>query len=435
MRPRPTLARLRRTPGLGPSRASAASRRPRSKAIELTALAVLLAHATPSRAADCGPSSGLSTCIDADNLWIRPGGGARFAVAPVDTTPAGELSYGFALSYLSRPIGLRVGSPDPAGTVVHAVDNALDASLLFAFGATDRIELTAVAPVTLFQDGAGVGEIVGSNQPLPHGAMRDLRLGAAASLLPRARAGSENGAALALRLDVALPTGKVAAFARDRTVVGVPSLVFDYRFGRVDLAAEAGGRFRGDAELAGATVGSQLFGGLAAAVDVLGARRLTFGAEAFALYTLATQQPPVRLLGTTDTGPPLVPAEWMLTASSAPLFGGDVSFALAGGGAIPFATESALTAPRLRISLAVRYAPAGRDERRPSATLASAAGDAKRSQGAPSFEAAAPSAPASADEARASSASTQPSPVAAPAAPAIRAHEGEPRAPQEKEHR
>ena len=317
--------------------------------------------ASSARASDCDASSGLSTCIDADNLWLRPGGGARFAVGPVTTLPEGRASFGLAMSYLSRPVSLRLGSPDPAGTVVHAVDNALDASFLWAFGLTDAIELDAVTPVTLFQDGAGVGDIVGTSRELPRSAMRDVRLGLAAALLPRPRVGSEDGLAIASRFDISLPSGAADGFARSRTVTGAPSFVLDYRHGRLDVAVELGARLRGRTQLAGAAVGSQALTGLAVSYDVLVDRRLTLGAEAFALPTVAKQEPAVRLAGTTDTGPPLVPAEWMLTASSAPFLAGDLGFALAGGGALPFTSESAVTTPRVRASLAVRYAPTGRD--------------------------------------------------------------------------
>jgi outer membrane protein OmpA-like peptidoglycan-associated protein len=329
--------------------------------VALATLAALAATPTAARAADCAPASTLSTCIDADALWIRPGGGARFAVAPVTTLPAGRASFGLGLSYLSRPVSLRVGSPDPAGTVVHAVDNVLGASFSWAFGLTDTIEVGAVAPVTLFQDGAGVGEVVGTTQALPRSAMRDVRLGLAAALLPRPRVGRDDGLAITSRFDLALPSGATEAFATNRTVVGAPSFVLDWRQGRIDVALELGARLRGKTQLAGATVGSQVLTGLAASYDVISDHLLTVGAEAYALPTLAKQDPPVRLASTTDSGPPLVPAEWMLTASSAPFLAGDVGFALAGGGALPFTSDPALGAPRLRVSLAVRYAPTARD--------------------------------------------------------------------------
>src|SRR6185503_3139391 len=45
----------------------------------------------------------------------------------------------------------------------------------------------------------------------------------------------------------------------------------------------------------------------------------------------------------------------------APVLGGDVRFAVGGGSAIPLADQAAVTAPRFRFDLAIRYAPTGRD--------------------------------------------------------------------------
>src|SRR4051812_14139376 len=102
--------------------------------------------------ADCQPKSGLSTCIDADNLWPHAGGGPFFAIGSTTTTPAGKIAFGLIGSYLSQPIGLKVASPDPAASTIFAVDKAFDATLLFALGVTDRLELTIAAPATLYQD-------------------------------------------------------------------------------------------------------------------------------------------------------------------------------------------------------------------------------------------------------------------------------------------
>jgi outer membrane protein OmpA-like peptidoglycan-associated protein len=362
MRPSTTRARPRASTNLDASpRAWPSASRVRRALAALVGLVAAGSAPATARATDCDASAGLSTCIDADTLWLRPGGGGRFAVAPVETLPAGRASFGLGLSYLSRPVSLRVGSADPSGTVVHAIDNALDATFLLGLGLTDGIELDAAAPVTLLQDGAGVGDVVGSSKVLPRSAMRDVRVGLAAALLPRPRVGSGDGLALTSRFDLALSTGGTDAFSTNRSVVGAPSFVLDWRRGRLDVALELGARLREKTSIAGATVGSQLAAGLAASYDLLAKHLLTVGAEAYALPTFAKQAAPARLAATETSGPPLVPAEWMLTASSAPLLAGDVGFSLAGGGALPLTSEPALTAPRLRFTLAVRYAPTGHD--------------------------------------------------------------------------
>jgi outer membrane protein OmpA-like peptidoglycan-associated protein len=311
-------------------------------------------------AANCQPATGLSTCIDADNLWQHAGGGSFFSIGGTLTAPAGTSAFGLVASYLSRPIGLRVASPDPEGTVIFAVDNAVNASFLWALGVTDRLELTIALPVTVFQDGAGVADVLGSDEQLPRSAVRDGRLGFAFALVPSPRSGRGEGFALTSRLEFGMPFGATDAFASAGTMVTAPSLAASYRAGRFLAAGELGARVRAERELAGTTVGSQLAAALGASFDILRERRLTVGAEAFGLYTIAAQEPPPDAKSADETSI-LIPAEWIASVSSAPFLGGDVVFTAGGGGLIPTGSDAALTAPRFRFSLGVRYAPTGRD--------------------------------------------------------------------------
>src|SRR5262245_17787304 len=82
--------------------------------ISATATAALTSlSSTPALAAGaCSAPDGLSTCVDADNLWAEPGRGPFFALGPAETTPEGRVSFGLVVSYLSRPIGYRTSSPD-----------------------------------------------------------------------------------------------------------------------------------------------------------------------------------------------------------------------------------------------------------------------------------------------------------------------------------
>ncbi|MGK4002967.1 OmpA family protein [Sorangium sp. So ce1036] len=307
---------------------------------------------TPARADECAPDHGLSGCIDADNLWPHAGGGPFFAVGSTATTPSAKASFGLVTSYLSRPVGLRVASPDPEGTVVHLLDNMVDATFLWSLGLTDRLEVTVAAPVTLYQDGAGFSDVHGTDAELPRSVLRDARLGAALSIVPPPQRGPLDGFSLAARLELGLPTGDGSVFASAGTATFAPSVAAAYQRGRLRLGAELGARLRGSSALASTEVGSQLLGALGAAVDVLPDRWLTASAEAFALYTLAEQP-------AGDAA--LVPAEWILSATSAPLLAGDLSLSAGGGGALPLAGAGALTAPRFRLNLALRYAPTGRD--------------------------------------------------------------------------
>jgi outer membrane protein OmpA-like peptidoglycan-associated protein len=322
---------------------------------------LLATLASPATAADCQPKTGLSTCIDADNLWPHAGGGSFFAIGSTTTTPADRVSFGVVLSYLSRPIGLRVASADPDGTVIYAVDNALDATFLWSLGVADRLEITVAAPVTLIQDGAGTGDVVGSDDELVRSTLRDTRFGLALALVRRPRTLPIGGFGLTTRFEIGLPTGGSDSFAGGTTAVWIPTAVADYQWGRLKIAAEIGGRIRGETRLATARIGSQLSGALGVSFDILHSRLLTAGAEAFALYTFARQDPPARDRPEYNRGPALVPAEWILSASSAPLLGGDVVFSAGGGGPIPLASESAITTPRFRFNLGIRYAPTGHD--------------------------------------------------------------------------
>ncbi|WP_437808384.1 OmpA family protein [Sorangium sp. So ce1078] len=306
----------------------------------------------PARADECAPANGLSGCIDADNLWPHAGGGPFFAVGSTGTAPSAKASFGLVASYLSRPVGTRSDSPDPDGTVIHVLDNMLDATFLWSLGLTDRLELTVAAPVTLYQDGAGFADVLGTDTELQRSVMRDARLGAAFAIVPPPRHGPLDGVSLAARLELGLPTGDETVFASAGTFTFAPSVTAAYQLGELRLAAEVGARLRGSSRLIDAEIGSQLVGALGAAVDVLPDRWLTASAEAFALYTLAEQ--PAR-----DAA--LVPAEWIVSVTSAPLLAGDVSLSAGGGSAIPFDSAGTLTAPRFRFNLGLRYAPMGRD--------------------------------------------------------------------------
>nr|WP_234022741.1 thrombospondin type 3 repeat-containing protein [Sorangium cellulosum] len=305
-----------------------------------------------ARADECAPAHGLSGCIDADNLWPHAGGGPFLAVGSTATAPSAKASFGLVASYLSRPVGLRASSPDPGGTIIHVLDNMVDATFLWSLGLTDRLEVTIAAPVTLYQDGAGFADVLGTDTTLQRSVLRDTRLGAAFAIVPPPRRGPIDGFSLAARAELGLPTGDETVFASAGTVTFVPSVAAAYQLDRLQIAAEVGARLRGSSRLANAEVGSQLLGALGAAYDVLPGRWLTASAEVFALGTLAEQP---------AGSAALVPMEWIVSATSAPLLAGDFSMSAGGGGAIPVASEGTLTAPRFRFNLALRYAPAGRD--------------------------------------------------------------------------
>ncbi len=326
-------------------------RRSLAAVLAMTVASVSLV-ASRAQAADCQPRADLSSCVDADNLWPHAGSGPFFALGSGVTLPADQVSFGLVVSYLSRPVGLRVASSDPAGSVIYSVNNLLDATLLFGWGITDRLMFSVAAPVTFFQDGGGLQPLLASNDVVPRSALRDVRFGVAFAAIDRPRTGEERGPALTLRLDFAAPSATKNAFAGARTATLAPSATFDYRLGRVLLAAELMGRVRGKSELAGAVWGSQVGGGLGVSADILKNKFLTASAEAFALYTVEKQG---------EGAPRPLAMEWIASVTSAPFLAGDVSLSLGGGGPIPAGDALPLTTPRFRFDLAIRYAPTGRD--------------------------------------------------------------------------
>lgn len=296
----------------------------------------------------------------------------RFAqVMGTETIGTGQIGFGLATTYLSRPVVLRVATPGSGGSDQYVVNDQVNASFLFGYGVTDRLQLDVALPVTLIQTGAGTSPLTGG-EDLRDTAVRDLRFGFAYALVPRARispaaAGEKSGAgtmwSLTSRFSVSAPTGDGASFAGDRSAVFFPSLAGDFRYKQFFAGADLGVRARPVTEFAGARVGTQVVTGLGAGFDVLADERLSFMAEG-RFYVNGPEQAETSqsAFGITSrlNGKSITPAEWMLSARSAPFLAGDVSFILGGGGPIPIG-DAAITVPRFRFILGVVYAPTSRD--------------------------------------------------------------------------
>lgn len=343
-----------------------------------TALALLLSvaavtSAARARAGGCD-SPQLSGCTDADTLWPH-GGPQRFVgVGGTETLASGRVGFGLVGSYQSRPVMIQSAGN---GARTAAIDNQINASFLFSYGLSSRLQFDAVLPITLWQDGAGLQALTGG-KPLPTSASRDLRFGVALAIVPRARvteAWAPRGGAfepgrawsLTARFEVAAPTGDRGQLAGDRTAVFVPTIAADYRpqdpfFGRFSVGLELGARLRGTTSLLGSRVGTQMVVGLGVGFDILTRDRLTVGAEARVLPTFASQADAQLSAGAITTIPSNrvdAPSEWLVSLRSAPIAGGDFAIQLAGGGPIPF--TQAIGTPRARITLSVVFAPTNRD--------------------------------------------------------------------------
>jgi hypothetical protein len=340
-----------------------------------TALSLLLAIALatvalPASADPCKPDNGLSSCIDANALWMAPEGGRFVAIPAARTLPAGRFTFGVGASYLSHPIVLDAPSPDPDGREIRVVDDAVDATLLWAYGATHRLELGAALPMVLYQTGAGIAGLTSqSAPPIARSAARDPRIDAAYALIDRKLDATSRVAAKA-RLALGLPFGDQQSFAGDRSFVLAPSLVSSIALGRFYASGSVGLRLRQTAELAGARLGSELWSALGAGVEILPRRLLSFSAEAWALPTLASQDHTLPDRTHIRNGV-LAPAEWLASFGSSPLSSGELTFQAGGGMAIPLSGDqrvapggttstehfAGITTPRFRVVFVVRYVP------------------------------------------------------------------------------
>jgi hypothetical protein len=335
--------------------------------ISLAFLAACLAAdlaASPARATDC--SGLLSPCVNDEAFWPHAGAGTFVSVGSTETVAPSQIAFGLVTTYLNRPIVLGVRSPGGSGSDQYAVDDQVNGTFLWAYGVSKRLELDLAVPLTFGQGGTGLAPITGGNG-LKDTAVRDLRFGFAYALIPHAHAddapaGRRDGWGLAARVEVSAPTGDSDQFAGERSGVFVPSVAADWRHGRFVAGAELGARVRPTTELLGARVGTQLVTALGAGYDVLARRDLlTVLLEAWALPTLAEQhdvrlQPDNTYLSTPN-GKYIAPAEWQLSARTAPLRGGDLAIQAGGGTEIPFTSPSGITTPRFRFTLGIRWAP------------------------------------------------------------------------------
>lgn len=290
-----------------------------------------------------------STCINADTFWPNAGPQRFAAVGSTETVAPRQVAFGLVATYLSRPILLNAPTPGPGGTDQYAIDNQVNASFLFAYGITDRLQFDLGAPITLVQDGAGTSPLTGG-RALRNTTVRDLRFGLAYGLIPRQRIALEDqGFSLLARMAFSAPIGDNDDFAGERTVVWVPSISADYRVSRLFFGADVGLRLRPTTEFSGAKVGTELTTALGAGVEVLPDEKLSVMLEGRAYPDFQKQN-----------GKTIAPSEWLLGLRSAPVLAGDLSFYAGGGGPIPI-TEDPITQPRFRFVLGITYAPLGRD--------------------------------------------------------------------------
>jgi len=351
--------------------------RPRVALVSVVAGLLASSLAPAARATDCYANH-YSTCINDDVLWAHAGASRFVSIGGTDTVAPSQIAFGLLATYLSRPIILSVpnGAP-PSTSDQYVVNDQVNGTFLWAYGVSERFELDLAVPVTFGQSGTGLEPITGG-KPLKDTAVRDLRLGWTYALMPRTSA-----LRIAPRLEVSAPTGDDDQFAGERTVVFVPSVSASWQMDRFFAGLELGARIRPTVQLQTARVGTQLVTALGAGYDLLARRDLlAIVAEAWALPTFAEQENVQRIPQQADiftpNGQTMLPAEWQLSARTAPLKGGDLSIQAGGGGAIPLA-DATITRPRWRFTLGVRWAPREHGGKTPAEPSGAGAGGASGS--------------------------------------------------------
>ena len=297
------------------------------------------ALSTRTARAECASAAGLSPCFDANALWA-PAGSTEFVSLPdTRTTALGKPTLGVSSELLHRPVLLHAASPDPDGRDVHVVDTAVDASLFGALALTKDLELSLVAPLRVYQDGAGVGGVASQSAPeISHTALRDPRLGVGYSLDDTLHA---PGLGLRLGLDVSLPLGNEQVFSGERSFVALPSATVGYFHSPLRVGATLGLRLRQSVDFGGVHLGNQAFIALGAGVEVLNPGLLFVALEAFGSPALMGSRSSTANAQVSDEY--LFPAEWLASVHSS--FGtANWSFGLGAGSGIPLSSETVRTA-------------------------------------------------------------------------------------------
>lgn len=332
----------------------------RAQRVAPTAAFVAALIGAPSQlsARPCTPGEGapegslprrLSSCVEADAI-VPFARGPFMVVPPADTASAGSLAFGVISSLVTAPIALRVPSADPTGTDLAIVARALSLTFAFAYGVTDRFELTASAPAVIYQEGAGLDSLATGVEPLPRSAMRDLRFGFGFALLRPD--GHRLGTAASARVEFSAPTGDRDGFSSSGSAAMLPSFSISHDFRRLKATASLSAVLRRVERFANARVGSGVGVSAGALVSFFDEPLFSAGAEIFGRAHIVSQE---------GAAAPPVPLEWAALARVEPPFVRGFEAGLSFGTSLPTGSVAAITAPAWRAMLALRYAPAAGD--------------------------------------------------------------------------
>ena len=306
----------------------------------MVAMGAAATLAAPARA-----SCDTAPCVDAEPLWLAPAA-SRFAlVSDTATLPPGQLAASATFGFRLHPAVLTVPAPSRDGRDVNLLTYAVDLALGARWGLGERLELTAVAPVGLYQRGAGIKGITDQNAPeLPAQSLHDPRLGFGYAF----DTGSPRWGAK-LRFEAKLPLGNADALSGEDAPVASPSFALTGKLAHLTAGLELGARLRRPVEFYGSRVGSQ---GLLAIGVAYGLQRprLAFTLEQYLLPSLVAA-----------ARSRYFPAEWLASARLAPDSWHGLSVGLGAGGGLPLSETPtghslAVGVPAFRALLFARYA-------------------------------------------------------------------------------
>ncbi len=215
------------------------------------------------------------------------------------------------------------------------LDVAVDASLFAALGVLPNLELSLVAPLRLYQSGAGVGAVTAQAAPaISQTAIRDPRLGLGYSLDD---ALDVRGVGLRLGLDVSMPLGNEQVFSGERSVVALPSATLGFQRSRLKTSASVGLRLRRAIDFGGVRLGDQAFIALGVGLEVLAPGLLFVSVEAFGSPPLSDNR--AGSAGPRVSDVTLFPAEWLASVHSS-LGTANWALGLGAGSGIPLSNET-----------------------------------------------------------------------------------------------
>lgn len=235
----------------------------------LAVAAISASSAVSKVAVAAGPGAPL------DRLEPAPAADPFFAVPSADVTGGLRLGASFAWSYAHDPLVL--SSTRPGGKEVAWVDHQLVLHTLLSLEVARRLKLELDVPVTLHQGGES-GTVGGTSVVAPRAAsFNDVRAGARVALLKQ----SGLVPAAALSFTVWLPSGDPSQFSGSASARFAPAITLGADYGRWLWTVNVGRRLQ--PESSDLLIGSQTFGGAAAAVRFAGFQvgpELFFSADA-----------------------------------------------------------------------------------------------------------------------------------------------------------